>query len=36
MGLALKLPMLLRLLVYDWYYVEFTERASLIVPVTDY
>jgi hypothetical protein len=28
-GLAPILPVLLRLLVHDWYYVEFTARASL-------
>jgi hypothetical protein len=28
MGLAPILPILLRLLVYDWYYVEFTASAS--------
>jgi hypothetical protein len=29
MGLAPILLVLLRLLVYDWYYVEFTEEALL-------
>jgi hypothetical protein len=29
MGLAPILPVLLRLLVHDWYYVEFTAWASL-------
>jgi hypothetical protein len=27
MGLVPILPVLLHLLVYDWYYVEFTEEA---------
>jgi hypothetical protein len=30
MGLAPILPVLLRLLVYDWYYMELTAWASLL------
>jgi hypothetical protein len=34
MGFAPILPVLLRLLVHDWYYVEFTKWALLPTPST--